>query len=358
MDIEDAQDNEPKLCRICLEEESKDSENMEYQFISPCKCKGTSKFVHVHCLRSWLESKRQQIKPNPIAQSAQAISNFNLAVFLSRSNRLNLNFLPLTNSHAALSSIFNNIGLAETMRNFQGPQLGLHNLFLNPANSIHNSMNINTNPVSTNQPFNTTSINNTTMNTEQRLNETLDQILSETPANDMVPEANDAQNLLNMNPLPTLQSWLSPFNPTFNTNNAIGESNNMSNNIVNNVHTALNILASNLSNRNNNQDSLEADATRNNNNNSGANAAEQAANRLVRPSMVDNHNFSNFSCDVCKEILPYSIKLDNTNEVETVNIPRPENTPYLILERASQGKEPKVISVIKGSEQREVRLVR
>ncbi|KAJ3675240.1 hypothetical protein LUZ60_004282 [Juncus effusus] len=34
------------LCRICLEDDGGD-------FISPCKCKGTSKYVHRHCLDQW-----------------------------------------------------------------------------------------------------------------------------------------------------------------------------------------------------------------------------------------------------------------------------------------------------------------
>ncbi|CAG9326744.1 unnamed protein product [Blepharisma stoltei] len=43
----------PAMCRICL-----DSEKSE-DLISPCKCKGTQKFVHQECLKIWLlQSKR------------------------------------------------------------------------------------------------------------------------------------------------------------------------------------------------------------------------------------------------------------------------------------------------------------
>ena len=35
-------------CRICLEEE----ENLD-KLISPCRCSGTSKYVHIECLRRW-----------------------------------------------------------------------------------------------------------------------------------------------------------------------------------------------------------------------------------------------------------------------------------------------------------------
>ena len=39
--------NNKSLCRICLEEEF--TENMVY----PCKCNGTSKYVHKNCLNQW-----------------------------------------------------------------------------------------------------------------------------------------------------------------------------------------------------------------------------------------------------------------------------------------------------------------
>ncbi len=38
-----------RQCRICLDEEDKD-------FIAPCKCKGSIKFVHRECLDSWRAS--------------------------------------------------------------------------------------------------------------------------------------------------------------------------------------------------------------------------------------------------------------------------------------------------------------
>ena len=38
---------EKKMCRICLEED-----NIE-DFIAPCRCKGTSKWVHKSCLNEW-----------------------------------------------------------------------------------------------------------------------------------------------------------------------------------------------------------------------------------------------------------------------------------------------------------------
>jgi len=40
------------ICRICLCEEDLDN-----HFISPCKCDGTMKYIHMQCLREWLNSK-------------------------------------------------------------------------------------------------------------------------------------------------------------------------------------------------------------------------------------------------------------------------------------------------------------
>lgn len=42
--------DEEKLCRICLE-----TDNLN-DFISPCKCKGTSKFVHRECIMKWINT--------------------------------------------------------------------------------------------------------------------------------------------------------------------------------------------------------------------------------------------------------------------------------------------------------------
>ena len=62
MDIEDSQ--ETNLCRICFEEETKDEKDVENKFVSPCSCKGSSKYVHIGCLKNWIKSKKQQNKPS------------------------------------------------------------------------------------------------------------------------------------------------------------------------------------------------------------------------------------------------------------------------------------------------------
>ncbi len=40
-------------CKICLSEE--DSEN---PMISPCKCTGSMQYIHLNCLKEWLEGKK------------------------------------------------------------------------------------------------------------------------------------------------------------------------------------------------------------------------------------------------------------------------------------------------------------
>ena len=43
-------------CRICFEEENVNDDNNP--FISPCACKGTSKYVHKKCLDTWRNTNR------------------------------------------------------------------------------------------------------------------------------------------------------------------------------------------------------------------------------------------------------------------------------------------------------------
>jgi len=43
-----------QICRICLGDEN----TPDNPLISPCKCDGTMKHIHIECLREWLNSKR------------------------------------------------------------------------------------------------------------------------------------------------------------------------------------------------------------------------------------------------------------------------------------------------------------
>ena len=49
-----------KVCRICLEEEATDDNGglPEDPFITPCKCTGSMKFIHVGCIRGWLDGRK------------------------------------------------------------------------------------------------------------------------------------------------------------------------------------------------------------------------------------------------------------------------------------------------------------
>ena len=46
-----------KVCRICLDEE--EDVMSGNPFITPCKCMGSMKFIHLGCLREWTKSKMQ-----------------------------------------------------------------------------------------------------------------------------------------------------------------------------------------------------------------------------------------------------------------------------------------------------------
>lgn len=48
-----AVDDESIACRICLG----DTEEEDNPFITPCKCDGTMKSIHVKCLQQWLKSR-------------------------------------------------------------------------------------------------------------------------------------------------------------------------------------------------------------------------------------------------------------------------------------------------------------
>ena len=47
-------DNE-KSCRICLETD----ETPKNPLICPCKCIGSVRFIHLDCIKAWLDSKKQ-----------------------------------------------------------------------------------------------------------------------------------------------------------------------------------------------------------------------------------------------------------------------------------------------------------
>lgn len=51
--VDGTETQEKSACRICLNE----VETVEDPLISPCKCAGTMKFIHLNCLKEWLRSK-------------------------------------------------------------------------------------------------------------------------------------------------------------------------------------------------------------------------------------------------------------------------------------------------------------
>ena len=324
MDIEESK--EKKVCRICLQDEDEEpNDATENAFISPCNCKGTSKHVHVHCLRSWIESKHHKAKPTLSAH--QRLANLTLNFYNNSGNQTGANFpqLPLRGlePNAPFSHILNRLHLnnrlvMSTLTRLRA--LGTQNLNLNlPVPNPFSDMNRN----SQNNVY---------------------------PPNTFPPQGRPNPNLPrqeapeNVNPtdIPISQAVeLLTLGSTQNLDQ-IPESNFESDN-------------TNTNNNNNNNNSIipeQTQATAPSQSN-----ASQGNAPAGRQSCAENYNYTNFCCDICKEILPFTIKLDNDWEIESVKIKRPENTPYMILERITQAKEPKVISVIKGNEQQEVRMV-
>lgn len=46
-------------CRICLGDDS-DDQNNENPLVSPCKCMGSMTYIHINCLKEWLNSKEKK----------------------------------------------------------------------------------------------------------------------------------------------------------------------------------------------------------------------------------------------------------------------------------------------------------
>ena len=49
-------DGNQKVCKICLEEE--DFTTTDNELICPCKCAGSMQYIHIECLREWLNGKK------------------------------------------------------------------------------------------------------------------------------------------------------------------------------------------------------------------------------------------------------------------------------------------------------------
>lgn len=67
-------------------------------------------------------------------------------------------------------------------------------------------------------------------------------------------------------------------------------------------------------------------------------------------------NYKKLSCEICKESLPYTLKL-GPQEYDIIDIKKPTNLPYIILEKIENGRENKGLFLVKGTDQ-EVRLGR
>lgn len=67
-------------------------------------------------------------------------------------------------------------------------------------------------------------------------------------------------------------------------------------------------------------------------------------------------NYKRLFCEICKEALPYSIELDG-QEIDIADIKKPDNTPYILIEKIENTKENRGLFLIKGSDE-DVRIVK
>lgn len=72
--------------------------------------------------------------------------------------------------------------------------------------------------------------------------------------------------------------------------------------------------------------------------------------------VVTFFNFKKLSCELCKEVLPYSIKINN-NVYDLISIKKPTNNPYLLLEKNENTKENHGLFLIQGLNSEPINMV-
>jgi len=68
-------------CRICMEDDILEN------FISPCNCDGTSKYVHEECLTKWRTGFRKYHLHRWVCQTCHALYNYEVEGFVTRLQR-------------------------------------------------------------------------------------------------------------------------------------------------------------------------------------------------------------------------------------------------------------------------------
>ena len=58
--VEEEEEEEEKTCRICFEEDDPEHTTM----IAPCRCKGSSRWVHRECLDEWRTQEKEYVLIN------------------------------------------------------------------------------------------------------------------------------------------------------------------------------------------------------------------------------------------------------------------------------------------------------
>lgn len=50
---------ETRQCWVCLASDEEDEETANSEWIHPCRCSGSAKWVHQHCLQQWVDEKQK-----------------------------------------------------------------------------------------------------------------------------------------------------------------------------------------------------------------------------------------------------------------------------------------------------------
>lgn len=58
---------EPRYCWVCL---ANDQDEPSAQWVKPCRCRGTTKWVHQHCLQRWIDEKQSGNASTSVSCSA------------------------------------------------------------------------------------------------------------------------------------------------------------------------------------------------------------------------------------------------------------------------------------------------
>lgn len=67
-EYDSSENDDQKKCWVCHETEA-ESLRDDVVWLNPCQCNGTMKWVHEHCLQTWIDRKQEQTNTNKVTCS-------------------------------------------------------------------------------------------------------------------------------------------------------------------------------------------------------------------------------------------------------------------------------------------------